>query len=134
MRFIISIMFAVITLLAYGGEPVVETDAVAYPEITFPDGSALNLGKIRQGKKYTGEIRFVNTGTAPLVIKRVFSDCGCTVADYPRTPVAPGDTAAIGITYNSSGRGIGIFTRVLRVESNTRTRRNAIYVNGTIKK
>ncbi len=110
-------------------------DSVAAAAVAvFPDGTTLDLGKVRPSKNYKGEIRIANGGDSPLVIRRVFSDCGCTVADFPRGPIAPGDTAAIKITYNSGPRSIGPFVRTLRVETNTERRRNVVFVKGEVKR
>lgn len=52
-------------------------------------------------KTVTCQMRFVNTGDEPLVISKVKSSCGCTAAEYPRTPIAPGDTSAVELRYSS---------------------------------
>ena len=59
-----------------------------------------------------------NTGTAPLLIAKVYSDCGCTTAEHPEAPVMPGDTARIVVTFNPAGRSAGYFTKLVRVRSN----------------
>lgn len=141
MRFITVILFAASVLTGLCGElsstptdSLVCDTAAAVPSIAFPDGVTLDLGKIRPGKRYHGELRIANTGTAPLIIKRIFTDCGCTAASYPREPLMPRDTAVIKISYDSSQRGIGLFSRVLRIEANTPQRRHVIFLNGTVKR
>jgi hypothetical protein len=47
---------------------------------------------------------FKNEGSAPSVITRVETSCGCAVADYPKRPLAPGATGEIKITYNPKDR------------------------------
>src|SRR5215212_7313140 len=52
--------------------------------------SVRNFGRITEGQKLAVSFRFKNTGKNPLVIESVHPACGCTVADYPKEPIAPG--------------------------------------------
>lgn len=36
---------------------------------------------------------FTNTGDKPLVINQATASCGCTVANYTKTPIKPGEKA-----------------------------------------
>lgn len=59
--------------------------------------------------------RFVNTGDEPISIIAARPSCGCTVPSFQRTPVAPGDTAAISVTFNPTGRP-GRFDKNVKVQ------------------
>ena len=48
--------------------------------------------------------KFTNTGTAPLVIKQVTADCGCTNPEWSQKPVEPGKEGIIILAYNPKGR------------------------------
>lgn len=77
-----------------------------------------DFGNINEnGGKATTEFVFHNTGDAPLVIISVTTSCGCTKPDYPKRPVAPGDSAAIKVAYNPKGRP-GEFSKVIKVTTN----------------
>lgn len=56
---------------------------------------------------------FTNTGNAPLVINQAVASCGCTVPEYTKSPVAPGQTGKITITYNGKGKFPGHFKKAL---------------------
>jgi len=47
---------------------------------------------------------FTNSGRGPIVITRVETSCGCTVADYDRRPIGPGEGGDIVVAYNPHGR------------------------------
>jgi hypothetical protein len=66
--------------------------------------SVRNFGKITEGQKLSVSFRFKNTGDKPLVIESVHPACGCTVADYPKEPIAPGKEGEITGEFNSEGR------------------------------
>ena len=50
--------------------------------------------------------QIVNTSGAPMTITRAKTSCGCTVAEWPKDPIAPGATAVIRATLKS-GRNPG---------------------------
>lgn len=80
--------------------------------------SVRNLGKIIEGQKVAVAFRFRNSGDKPLIIESVQPSCGCTVADYPKEPIAPGAEGEISGTFNSEGRE-GLQHKELTVKANT---------------
>lgn len=66
--------------------------------------SLKTYGNIQEGQKLAVSFRFRNSGNNPLVIESVTPACGCTVADYPREPIAPGKEGEITGEFNSQGR------------------------------
>lgn len=62
----------------------------------------------------TGTSRFVNLGPDTLSILAVKPSCGCTSADFTRSPLAPGDTAVVTYTYDPTMRP-GKFEKSVRV-------------------
>ena len=93
-------------------------DTARFTTIQWLDSSR-DYGKISEGQKLDVSFRFRNTGTTPLVIGRVQPSCGCTVADPPREPIAPGAEALIKASFNSEGR-VGVNHKSLLVTANTK--------------
>lgn len=64
--------------------------------------SAFEFGKIKKGdhKDHTYEI--TNTGNNPLIISQVKPGCGCTVPDYTKEPILPGQKGKITLKFDSS--------------------------------
>lgn len=77
-----------------------------------------DFGTLLQGEVVTYSFHFTNTGNMPLIISNVSTSCGCTVGEYPREPIAPGDKGAIKATYDSKGHH-GFQSRTLTVVTNT---------------
>ncbi len=78
-----------------------------------------DFGLISRGEPVGGSFVFQNTGTVPLSIDNVRTPCGCTAAEWPETPVAPGDTASIEVEFNAAQSGyfykeIKVFFRGIR--------------------
>lgn len=61
-----------------------------------------------------GEVKAVNLGKEPVSITGARPSCGCTSVDYPKDPIAPGDTAVFSFVYDPSGRP-GRFEKSIRV-------------------
>lgn len=57
------------------------------------------------------EFRFRNEGTKPLVITHVATSCGCTVADFDRSPVLPGRQGTVAVIYKPAGQSGNGFKR-----------------------
>lgn len=63
----------------------------------------------------TGEFRFKNTGTAPIRIDSVESDCGCTTAILDKNTLAPGEAGTVKATFTFGARR-GRYEKHLRVQ------------------
>lgn len=79
--------------------PVGPLTTISYAETEF------DFGEIEEGEKITHDFEFTNTGSEPLVISKAVGSCGCTVPDWPREPIAAGETAMIKVQYDSRGKG-----------------------------
>jgi len=74
-----------------------------YPVITFEEEEH-DFGTIQQGDKVVHDFKFKNTGEADLTITSARGSCGCTVPEYPKTPIKVGETANIKVSFNSAGK------------------------------
>jgi hypothetical protein len=90
----------------------------------------IDLGKIEQGKPVTVEFEFTNPSMVPLIISSVRPNCGCTVADYPKEPVAPGKSGKIVVTYNAASSGS--FTKSTMVNSNASEGNTSLIIKGEV--
>ncbi len=77
-----------------------------------------DFGKIKQGDNVSHIFVFKNTGTKPLIISSAKSSCGCTVPDYPKDPIAPGQKGEISVMFNSTGKA-GTQTKTITINANT---------------
>jgi len=86
------------------------------PAITFKEKS-IDFGDLTQGDKVSHTFELTNTGSTPLIISNVAATCGCTVPSWPKEPIAPGKTAKIEVSFNSTGK-MGAQNSVVRIYSN----------------
>ncbi|MBX3239582.1 MAG: DUF1573 domain-containing protein [Chitinophagaceae bacterium] len=80
--------------------------------------SIVNKGNVSEGEQLEIAFRFKNTGSNPLVIKDVRPSCGCTLAEKPEAPVAPGKEGIIKTKFDTKGR-IGNNHKTIVVDTNT---------------
>ncbi|MDP8248401.1 MAG: DUF1573 domain-containing protein [Candidatus Tritonobacter lacicola] len=105
--------------------------ALSAPRLQAP--GAWNFGTIRQGENATGTVELKNAGDKELIIRRVTSSCGCTVAKIENKKLAPGESAALEITF-TSGKRYGKVAKAVFVASNDPdNQRHRIEVRGLIK-
>jgi hypothetical protein len=128
----ISLSVALVAALAFVGfaqTPATEGEARA--EIYF-EKTVHDFGAIPQKGNGTYEFEFTNTGSAPLVLSNATSSCGCTVPNYPKTPIAPGEKGKITVRYDTNR--MGGFHKSVTVTSNAKAAPNVVlYIKGEVK-
>jgi len=73
------------------------------PEIKF-DEEEFDFGKIIQGEKVSHSFFFRNTGNKNLIISSASGSCGCTVPEWPKEPILPGQSNKIEVIFSSEGK------------------------------
>jgi len=92
----------------------------------------IGYGQIEDGAIVIDSFRVTNTGVYPYIVKEVKTSCDCTVLQYPRFPVMPGQTATVRVEFDSQGK-IGRTTPGIVVYDNsTPNARNIMYLDGAI--
>ena len=104
---------------------------VAQPQVTWLERHHDFGVFMEKDGKVTCQMRLVNTGNEPLLIVKAQAGCGCTAINYPETPIQPGDTATVSITYNPSGRP-GQFTKQAIIFTNTVPKRTILEISGNV--
>ena len=100
-------------------------------EITFKETSH-DFGNIPFKGNGSYEFVFVNTGTEPLILTQPKSSCGCTVPEWPRQPILPGESNVIKVTYKNTDRP-GNFNKYVTVFSNAAVNKEVkLHIKGTV--
>ena len=104
--------------------------ANAQAEIKF-DKLTHNFGKFPESSpKVTCVFTFTNVGDQPLVINQAVASCGCTVPEYTKAPIKPGESGQIKVTYNGAGKFPGHFKKSITVRTNGKVEMTRLYVEG----
>lgn len=98
-------------------------------EIKF-EKTVHEYGNILQGDNGVCEFIFKNVGNEPLVLSNVASSCGCTVPEWPKTPILPNQSATIKVKYNTGN--VGTISKNVTVFSNASTDRVTLQLRGNV--
>jgi hypothetical protein len=73
---------------------------------------------------------YTNVGEQNLIINQAIASCGCTVPEYTKTPIKPGEQGIIKVTYNGAGKFPGHFKKSITVRTNGAIEMTRLYVEG----
>lgn len=76
----------------------------------------ISTGSVSFGQPVSREFRVKNISNENLMILQVKSTCHCTVAEWDRKAIEPGQTGLIRVTYDSQKEGD--FYRIVSVSTN----------------
>lgn len=107
----------------------VASSVQAQAEIKF-DKLTQDLGTFPENKVQKTTFTFTNVGDQPLVINQAIASCGCTVPEYTKTPIAPGEKGEIKVTYNGKGKFATKFKKTITVRTNGKTEITRLYLSG----
>src|SRR5690606_7436094 len=90
----------------------------------------IDYGTIEKGADGVRTFEFTNTGDAPLIISNVKSSCGCTVPEWPRTAIMPGDKGQIKVKYDTNR--VMPIRKTITVTSNATVPTIALKIKGEV--
>lgn len=100
------IFFFVITITASISQAQTLADAKVQPAKTLSwETLTFDFGVMELAKAESATFKFQNTTDEVVFIKSVKPSCGCTIAEYTRTSISPGDWAEIKTSYNAANSG-----------------------------
>ncbi len=90
-----------------------------------------HMGEIILGMQKSHTFTVKNVGTGPLVIKDVKTACSCTVPNWTKTPIAPGKTGTIKVTFDSKGYS-GEFAKWITVYATGKIPSTVLFIGGNV--
>lgn len=122
----------VITLLLMIGFVLTAAAQENKADIQF-DKTTHNFGEFpEEDPKVTCSFKFTNAGEGLLVIHQAIASCGCTVPQYPKEPIKPGESGEIIVTYNGAGKFPGKFKKSITIRTNGKNEMVRLYVEGSM--
>ena len=120
--------FFVLTMLLFCGMSVALAQQPA--EIKF-DKLTHDFGTFSEKEPVVScTFSFTNVGESPLIINQAVASCGCTVPEYTKTPIQPGEKGEIKVTYNGTGKFPGHFKKSITVRTNGAVEMTRLYIEG----
>ncbi|PIE49094.1 MAG: hypothetical protein CSA39_04300 [Flavobacteriales bacterium] len=99
-------------------------------EITFLKHEH-DFGTIPEGEKAETVFEFKNTGKSALIITNAKATCGCTVPEWPKEPIAPGESGKISVIFNSKGRP-GKNSKTVTLTTNTAKGKESVVIKANV--
>ena len=125
-KILLSTLLLIIGLTTYAAVWQSQGEA----EITF-EKTTHNFGSFPESSpKVTCVFKFKNSGDGPLVIHQAIASCGCTVPQYPKEPIKPGESGQITVTYNGAGKFPGHFKKSITIRTNGKNEMTRLYIEG----
>ena len=90
-----------------------------------------DFGTISQGEKVSYSFRFKNSGKTDLIISSAKGSCGCTVPEYPKNPIAPGEEGKIDVVFDSDGKS-GKQNKTITIVANTYPSTKVLTIAGEV--
>lgn len=106
MRRIILLIFSLLT---------VALSVVAQPRISS-NKEKHHFGQVAWKHPVVVEYTITNTGNKPLVLSNVTTSCACSVAEWTKTPIAPGQKGTVQATFDA--KALGRFNKSVGIYSN----------------
>lgn len=100
------------------------------PNMKFEDETH-DFGRITQGEKVSYAFKFKNTGSSNLIISSASGSCGCTIPEYPKKPINPGEEAVINVVFNSEGKS-GMSDKSVTLVTNCEPSTKILYIKANI--
>lgn len=95
------------------------------------DEDLYDFGTISQGDIVEHTYEFTNTGDVPLIIENASASCGCTVPEWPKDPIAPGEKGKIQVKYDSKGKQ-GPQDKQITIRANTNPNFTKVSLKGNV--
>lgn len=92
--------------------------------------TTVDYGTIKHNSDGYRKFEFKNTGTEPLIITNCKASCGCTVPNWPKEPIMPGETGEIKVKYATNR--VGSFTKSITITSNAVTPTTIVKIKGKV--
>jgi hypothetical protein len=105
-------------------------DPSAGPRFQFEE-TEHDFGKMIQGERVSYSFKFSNSGGADILINKVSTSCGCTVGNYPKTPIKPGESGSIDVTFNSNHKK-GHQNKTVTIMANTEPNRTILRIKARV--
>ncbi|MGZ3883452.1 MAG: DUF1573 domain-containing protein [Bacteroidia bacterium] len=100
------------------------------PQIKFEE-EVHDFGRITQGEKVSFAFKFKNVGKSNLIIASAAGSCGCTVPEWPKEPILPGQEGKINVIFSSEGKS-GIQEKTVTIVTNCEPSTREVHIKTNI--
>lgn len=130
MKHIITLSLALVLALSLYAQDAPSAPQAPITTLEF-DHTEYDFGEVTSGEKVAHVFTFTNTGDEPLTLTNAKGSCGCTVPQWPRRAIQPGETASMTVEFNSRNKR-GKRNQKVTITANTDPPQRFIFLKGTV--
>ncbi len=108
---------------------VVQAQRTGGPVMTF-EKTEIDYGTVDKGSDPYRKFKFKNTGAEPLIIKEAHSTCGCTIPNFKKDPVYPGEWGELTVRYDTQFPGV--FNKIISIRTNEAQENRTVTIKGNV--
>ena len=124
-----SLALALVVMASCGGD---KNKVEVGHRTTLKVNAVFDAGKVAIGEVIHAKFTVENTGDSPLVFSDVKGTCSCTIADYPKEAIAPGEKGIIRATVDTKSAPVGRLQKSIRILANTTPELTVVSVQANI--
>ncbi len=92
-----------------------------------------NYGSVEVESENLHSFSFTNTGSEPLIISDAKGSCGCTVPNWPKDPIMPGQSGNIDVKFTpNAGQEGQEIEKVVTVTANTNPENTMVRIKANV--
>ena len=92
-----------------------------------------NYGNVEVESENLHSFSFTNTGSEPLIISNAKGSCGCTVPNWPKDPIMPGQSGNIDVKFTpNAGQEGQEIEKVVTVTANTNPENTMVRIKANV--
>lgn len=107
-----------------------EAQSGKFPVVEFAEKEH-DFGTINEGDKVETVFKVKNIGDADLLIIDAKGSCGCTVPEFQKTPIKPGETTDMKVSFDSNGKP-GQQQKSVTLTTNTASGTEQVIIKATV--
>lgn len=113
--------------------PAVEPAVATATTVLTIDRMEHDFGKIPDTAPVETSFVITNDGEEPLLITNAQGSCGCTVPEYPKDPIPPGESRDMKVSFNPTGKE-GVNNKTVTITANTEPATTIINIKSDVQK
>lgn len=106
-------------------------DSTNVAKMTFLE-TEFDFGEVKEGEVVEHVFHFTNNGKVPLIISDARSTCGCTVPEWSKEPIPPGEKSEIRVHFNSTNKS-GQQNKPITITANTYPAETVVHLKGLVR-
>lgn len=100
--------------------------------IAYFENNTFDFGEVKQGTKVPAEFLLINKGKENLIIRKIYSSCGCTIVQPEKKIISSGESIKIKAIFDTSSRVGDQTTSVYVITNDPKNYKQVLKIYGKV--